>query len=110
MKTNALSQHITFEPNLINGWVRDNADVANVIKVLPGSDFSDFSQLPCPDDWALVKLDKPLGETYGTIAWTPVPIDVLVNNPERFALVGYSFNVNNGDTASVYIGCSILSE
>jgi len=110
IQTNELSQHITFEPNLINGWVRDDADVANVIKVLPGSDFGDFSQLPYPDDWALIKLDKPLGETYGTIAWTPVPIDILVGNPEHFALVGYSSDVDNGNTASVHMGCSILSE
>jgi V8-like Glu-specific endopeptidase len=110
IKTNELSQQITFEPNLINGRVRDDTDVANVIKVFPGSDFSDLSQLPHPDDWALLKLDKSLGQTYGTIAWTPVPIDILASNPERLALIGYSFDVDNGDTASVHMGCSILSE
>jgi V8-like Glu-specific endopeptidase len=109
-QTNELSQQISFEPNLINGRLRDDADVAKVTQVLPGSDFDDFSHLPNPDDWALLKLDKSLGETYGTIAWTPVPIDVLVDNPERFALVGYSFDVDNGETASVHMGCSILSE
>jgi V8-like Glu-specific endopeptidase len=107
---NELSQQIFFEPNLINGQLQNEGDRAAAVSVFPGSDFSQVIPLPNPNDWALVELNQPLGDKYGTIDWEPLPINVLVNNPQRLVLAGYSFDVDDGNTASVHVGCSILAE
>jgi len=109
-ETHQFSRQIFFEPNLVNGRVQDNDDVATVIKVMAGTDFSDDPVPPNINDWALVKLNKSLGEVYGTLEWEPLPTTVLMNNPSKFILIGYSGDINDGNTASVHDGCSILDE
>ncbi|NJL85589.1 MAG: hypothetical protein HC886_05825 [Leptolyngbyaceae cyanobacterium SM1_1_3] len=44
-----------------------------------GTDFADGSD-PDPNDWALVKLDRPLGDRYGTLQWQALPANVLLNS------------------------------
>jgi V8-like Glu-specific endopeptidase len=112
--THQVKQNITFKPNLINGFVADEADIANVVDILYGTDFSDLDTIPHPNDWAFVKLDRPLGNTYGTLAWTPLSVSELVHtHGEALILVGYSGDFpayNPGNTAGVHDGCSVLGE
>jgi V8-like Glu-specific endopeptidase len=113
-ETHQLKAQTIFKPNLINNRVRDEADIAAVIDVIRGTDFRDGDRVPHPDDWAFLKLDKPLGEKYGTIAWQPLSVSTLVREHEgRLTLVGYSGDFpasNPASTAGVHEGCSILGE
>jgi len=113
-ETGEYSQRIVFLPNLVNGRLTNNDDVAAVTGVLVGTDFAEPGS-PNPDDWALMSIDKPLGETYGTIGLAPLPTEVLVNEPyaEQLILVGYSGDFpadNPGQTASAHKDCSIVAE
>lgn len=109
--TQTVYQNIRFAPNLINGRLKDEGDRANVVDLWSGTDFSDQDQPPHPDDWAFLKLDKPLGEKYGTIGWQSFPVPVLIENPEQFIMVGYSGDFptdSPGETAGAHEACSIL--
>jgi V8-like Glu-specific endopeptidase len=102
-----------FKPNLVNGRLQDEADVATVIAYIEGTDFQGNNAVLHPDDWAFLKLDKPLGEKYGTISWASLSLADLIGNPEQYIMVGYSgdFPDNNpGATASAHVGCSILGD
>jgi protease YdgD len=113
-ETHTAIADVTFKPNLINGRVADDADVANVVDVIYGTDFRDSDAVPHPNDWAFVKLDRPLGETYGTLAWTSLTVSELLRTYDgELILAGYSgdFPTNRpGRTAGVHDGCSILGE
>jgi protease YdgD len=111
--TGEYSQRIVFLPNLVNGRLTNNDDVAAVTGVLLGTDFAE-DRSPEPDDWALMSIDKPLGQTYGTIGLAPLPSEVLINDfAETLIMVGYSGDFpaeNPGQTASAHKGCSIVEE
>ena len=111
--TGEYSQRIVFLPNLVNGRLTNNDDAAAVTGVLLGTDFAE-DRSPEPDDWALMSIEKPLGETYGTIGLAPLPSEVLINDfAETLIMVGYSGDFpaeNPGQTASAHKGCSIVAE
>jgi V8-like Glu-specific endopeptidase len=110
-KTRRPHQNIRFAPNLIGGRLKNEADRATAIDGFVGTDFSDRPTPPHPDDWAFLKLDQPLGEKYGTIGWLAADVANLIENPERYIMVGYSGDFprdNPGATASAHQGCSIL--
>jgi protease YdgD len=111
---------LTFFPNLINGSATDSA---RVIYIVYGTDFRDSSRYPNahPQDWAMLKIDKPLGKTYGTIGLKALPLNLVKKNPKKFVLAGYSGDFPNaqkypnltagpGLTAGVHEGCSIIGE
>jgi protease YdgD len=111
-QTGQVSNRIWFQPNLIYGTLQDEADLAFVEEYFVGTDFSDY-QGAHPNDWAILRLDRPLGNKYGTLPWTSIPTRILRQNQGQFALIGYSgdFPENApGDTAGVHIGCSIVGE
>ncbi len=111
-KTHQPSPTIAFEPNLIDGTLKEEGDRAWVVEGVYGTDFKEDS-FPNPDDWAILKIDRPLGEKYGTLRWQPVATTLLVQNPGNFIMVGYSgdFPQNKpGETASAHMGCSIVGE
>jgi V8-like Glu-specific endopeptidase len=113
-KTGQVARNIRFRPNLINGQVANANDIANVTTLLVGTDFAD-GRIVNPDDWALIAIDKPLGQKYGTLTMTPVSTTALANFPflERLVMVGYSGDIpanNPGQTASAHVGCSIVEE
>lgn len=114
---------LQFEPNLVNGYLQDPNDKAQIIGGTIGTDFQGDTEPPHPHDWAIVKLDKPLGKKYGTIAIKPLPIAVLRQNPKKLIQIGYSFDFPNprksafrglsagpGKTAGVHDGCSITKQ
>lgn len=100
---------IRFRPNLILDYSPDEAFVE---EVKFGTNFSS-GQIADPNDWALLKLDKPLGDKYGYFGWISPEFSVIQSLEEKLALAGYSGDFPQkfpGETASVHIGCSILGE
>lgn len=119
-ETGKVARKMQFMPNLIDGDF-DNADVAQVEAYYVGTNFRDGKE---PSDWALLKLDKPLGKKYGYLGWKSLPASTLIKTPKQMALVGYSadfpktaksfpglvFKAGPGMTASVHKGCSIVGK
>ena len=121
--THKLSQAIAFKPNLINGQVRNKNDIAYATFVKYGTDFKTREFADYIDDWAIIKIDKPLGKKYGSIPLKSLPSFDLVGDTRKFALVGYSsdfpnpnidkykeFTAGESETAGVHLGCSILRQ
>ncbi|MEH2347332.1 MAG: trypsin-like serine protease [Nostoc sp.] len=117
--TGKLSQQILFLPNVIDGQVNVK-DVATVEQVIYGTDFKDGGKLN-PNDWALMKINKPLGRKYGYLGTKALPSATLIRNQKRLFFVGYSgdfptvkyqqyFTAGTGWTASFQAGCSIVQE
>lgn len=113
-ETHQVRQAITFKPNLVYGQVNSATDVAMVIDVVFGTNFRDSAAAPHPNDWAFAKLDRPLGNKYGTLAWTPLSVSQLVRNyRDRLTMAGYSGDFpayGPGRTAGVHRGCNVLGE
>jgi V8-like Glu-specific endopeptidase len=122
-ETRKLSQKIAFLPNVINGKVANQADVAEVINVMYGTDFGGSALENQTNDWALLKLDKPIGLKYGYLGWKSLSSATLTKNKNAYIFVGYSgdfpdtskknyqfFTAGQGWTASVQDGCSIVRE
>jgi len=116
-KTAKLSTRIQFIPNVID---KNYQDVGEVEQVYYGTDFKQSSDIS-PNDWAILKLNKPLGRKYGHLGWKSIPTATLIRNKQAFFFVGYSgdfptgqyqqyFSAGPGWTASYEKGCSIVSE
>lgn len=105
---------VTFKPSMIEGVSLDEANVTSYEYGTnnPGAEAA--------NDWALLKLDQPLGDIYGYMGWQTLDFsneDVLTNTAEKVLLAGYSgdFPTENfrefgeaGETAGVHVGCSVL--
>ncbi len=120
-ETKKVSKAITFLPNLVNGVVKSKNDVAYATNVYYGTDFKNGDLADYANDWAILKLNKPIGQKYGYLGWKSLPSSSLVGNTKKFALVGYSGDFPNpkiyeklaltaGEsmTAGVHLKCSIL--
>lgn len=118
--TGKLSQQILFLPNVIDRKVQDVKDVAYVEQVIYGTDFRDGATLN-PNDWAVMKINKPLSRKYGYLGIKSLPSSTLIRNQKRYFFVGYSgdfptpeyqkyFSAGPGWTASFEAGCSIVKE
>ncbi len=59
-------------------------------------------------DWALLRLDKRLGDTQGWFGVKTVPIDEM--KTILATQVGYSGDFRNAETAGAHVNCSILQE
>lgn len=119
-ETGKLSQRIQYLPNVIDGQVQDTRDVAEVVDVVYGTNFKDGAKLDA-NDWAVMKINKPLGRKYGYLGVKSVASSTLVRNQKKYFFVGYSgdfpgtkyqqyFTAGAGWTASFQAGCSILKE
>lgn len=122
-ETRQLSQKVLFSPNVINGKPADPSDVAQVKRVVYGTDFSGSGLENQTNDWALLQLDKPIGLKYGYLGWKALPSSTFTKNQKQYVFVGYSgdfpdnkrkgyefFTAGPGSTASVQVGCSIVKE
>ncbi|BAY33855.1 glutamyl endopeptidase [Nostoc carneum NIES-2107] len=122
-ETHQLSKKILFLPNVINGEVSNERDIATVEQVIYGTDFSGDSTINQTHDWAIMKIDKPLGRKYGYLGWKSLPASALIKNKEKLFFVGYSGDFPNpekkgyefltagkGWTAGFQAGCSIVKE
>ena len=116
-ETGKLSTKIEFMPNVIDKNYQDKAQVEQVIY---GTDFkNDPNRMS--NDWAIMKINQPLGRKYGYLGWKSLPSDVLTRNKKAFFFVGYSgdfptqkykkyFTAGAGWTASYEANCSITAE
>jgi len=115
--TGKLSTKILFFPNVID---KNYQDIAEVEQVYYGTDFKKSSELN-PNDWAILKLNQPLGRKYGYLGWKSLSSANLIRNQKAFFFVGYSgdfpndsyqkyFSAGPGWTASFEEKCSIVAE
>ncbi|MBW4476734.1 MAG: trypsin-like serine protease [Tolypothrix brevis GSE-NOS-MK-07-07A] len=122
-KTHKLSKKVVFLPNVINGELQDDNDAALAEKILYGTDFTNDAVTNQTNDWALIQLNKPIGQKYGYLGWKSLPSSTLVKNQKKFIFVGYSADFPNpkkpkyeflsagsGWTASFQDKCSIIQE
>jgi len=120
-ETGKPSRKIAFQPNMVDGSVPDTTDVAQVETYHAGTNFRDGKE---NSDWALLKIDKPLGKKYGYLGWKNLPSTQLIKKPKQMALIGYSadfpkspksipglvLKAGPGMTAGVHRGCSVLKK
>ncbi|MBD2195110.1 MULTISPECIES: trypsin-like serine peptidase [Calothrix] len=122
-ETHQLSQKILFKPNVVNGAVSNRRDVAQAVQVIYGTNFTGNDYSNQVNDWAVMKIDKPLGRKYGYLGWKSLSPQTLINNKEKLFFVGYSGDFPNptkkgyeyltagpGYTAGFQAGCSIVKE
>jgi V8-like Glu-specific endopeptidase len=92
---------ITFYPNLIAGR---SAKTAKALRAWVGAfNHGKYRE----DDWALILIDQPLGDTYGFLGYQPV--DFTNWNPlsHSFFLPGYAGDFRGGNTAGVDPSCRV---
>ncbi|MFK8184515.1 MAG: serine protease [Phormidesmis sp.] len=105
---------LVFKPSLINN---SSPDEATVIDVKTGWQIDEYA----PDqDWALMKIDAPLGDRYGYLGWRSLDFsnaNILEAISEKINLIGYSGDFptdslreygQSAATAGVDRTCSIL--
>jgi protease YdgD len=114
---------LVFIPNMIEGYFAET-DVATVLP--------DFvygwanGEESVEADWAVVRIDQNLGDTYGYLGWNAVDFDdpeVQAFLHENVNVMGYSGDFPNadqkekwalegeaGETAGVHLGCSIEAD
>ncbi|MBW4561139.1 MAG: trypsin-like peptidase domain-containing protein [Mojavia pulchra JT2-VF2] len=122
-ETHQLSKKIQFLPNVINGVVSNERDVASAEQVIYGTDFTGDSTTDQINDWAIIKIDKPLGRKYGYLGWKSLPASAFTENQKKLFFVGYSgdypdpkkkdyefLDAGQGWTAGFQAGCSIVGE
>lgn len=105
---------MVFKASMING---ESLDEANVISYSAG--WTSEYQSPI-DDWAVLKLDKPLGDYYGYMGWRSLDFtnpNVLSEAIEKVHLLGYAGDFptpalsslgNPTETAGVDLACSVV--
>ena len=108
------TQTVLFRPNLVRGRTEAQAQVIDVA----------YGDSPytgeAADDWALLKLDQPLGEDYGYLGWRTLDLAdqaVLDQLAGKISIVGYAGDFPTesmivfgepGETAGLSDGCSLL--
>ena len=113
--SNPSAAQLLFRPSLIKNT---SIDQARVIDYQYGT--TDPRSANPADDWAILKLDKPLGDLYGYLGWRDLNFSrksVLAKSRKRLTLVGYAEDYpkskdafelgNSGETAGMHRGCSI---
>ncbi len=122
--THKVSRSITFKPNLVNGALKDTTDIGIVEAYHYGTDFKEEGDTLDVNDWAVLKIDKPLGEKYGYLGWKAPALADFNQHTKKLALVGYSadfprssksypgleLTAGPGLTAGVHRGCSVVGE
>ena len=88
----------TFSVGVVNGKARDSA---NMIKFWWGTTDPDNDRR---HDWALILLDKPLGDKYG---WMGVASEDDARKYKTVAVAGYSADRFEGNTATIDLHCHI---
>lgn len=99
-------RNITFAPNYKNGQA---PETARGILYWWGTDNPDENRRA---DWAIIRLERPLGDRYGWFGYQPLNYQELKGKTVNYA--GYSSfgdekrqEFINGETAQVHIGCRV---
>ncbi|MGD1903751.1 MAG: trypsin-like serine peptidase [Geitlerinemataceae cyanobacterium] len=112
IRTGRLSPaELVFRPNMIRG---QSSDRTNATVLDYGTNFADGKTA---DDWALLRIEDPLGDYYGEVGWLASELDrpqVLATLNEKLHLAGYSGDFPSGvpgyepgETPGVHTNCSI---
>ncbi|MFN6517133.1 MAG: trypsin-like serine peptidase [Nostoc sp. CreGUA01] len=130
-ETYQLNKELQFIPNVINGKSQSPGDIGkvqNIAKnVLYGTDFKNggFDNINNQsNDWALMRINQPLGRKYGHLGWKSVPSSILIKQKQgKLFFVGYSgdfpdptkegyesYTAGKGLTAGYEDDCSIVGE
>lgn len=112
-----------FQPNLIDGILTNPADEAFAVEAVYGTDFPNGSNQADSNDWAVLKLNQPLGRKYGYLGWKSLASSALIKNPKLLSLIGYSgdfptesiakkmkLTAGPGLTPGVHQKCSVVAE
>ncbi|CAF0936297.1 unnamed protein product [Adineta steineri] len=102
-KTHALStKSLYFYANMIDGKSSHQAFVSHIWwgTTDPNTNRN--------KDWALLRLDKKLGDTQGWLGVRMLSTNTMITTPGT--LVGYSADFRNSKTAGAHIGCSITKQ
>lgn len=91
------SEPISFLPNYIDGRAEDSSSVSQVW--WGTRDPNSYRG----NDWAILKLTKNLGETYG---WLGALNNDIASFPDQLTVAGYSSDFKNGRTAGVHHNCN----
>lgn len=90
----------TFSPSFQNG---QSVHTARIIRIWYGTKNPKAEPW---DDFALAKLDSPLGEIYGTLPIANSNGSLIeIYGPQIVTLPGYSGDYLNAQTAGVHVGC-----
>ncbi|MBN3938875.1 trypsin-like peptidase domain-containing protein [Nostoc sp. NMS9] len=130
-ETHQLSKELRFIPNVINGKLQSQEDIAKVQNVTKnvwyGTDFKNggFDNVKNQSkDWALIRINQPLARKYGRLGWKSVPSSTLIKQKQdKLFFVGYSgdypdptkegyesYTAGKGWTAGYEDNCSIVGE
>ena len=97
---------VTFAPNYRNGQA---PETVRGINYWWGTSDADQNRRA---DWALIRLERPIGDRYGWFDWQPVNYQELQGRTVTY--VGYSTfgdetvqEFINGETAQVHVGCRV---
>jgi V8-like Glu-specific endopeptidase len=122
---------ITFYPNIVDGRLADRNDIARVTEVITGTQFAEsaayrakypgwrgISVHDSAQDWAVLKIDKPLGTKYGHWQWRSLPATELIGDRKnKLSIAGYPYDFSasgdpatRGNTLAIQEGCSIVKE
>ncbi len=119
----SISDRLVFKPNLVNG--RSQSLLSPPIQDRAVIDSFEYgTETPLEDsinDWALLKLNQPLGETYGYLGWRVQDFSneqIHAAFGSQIILPGYSGDYpteglqeslgESMNTAAVHVGCSVL--
>lgn len=108
-----LADQIRFKPAMIeNTW--NQLDTATVVSYEVGENYLNGN---AADDWAILKLNQPLGDFYGYMGWRTLDFSndaIKANFDGQIRLAGYSGDFPKdvpealqGATMGVHVGCSI---
>jgi V8-like Glu-specific endopeptidase len=87
---------------------RAAADSARVIRCWLGSDAPD-QEPNVHADWAILQIDRKLGDSYGTLAVEDVEAAALAADHRPFCLVAYDRDFRAGRVASWQTGCEFVA-
>jgi len=99
---------LRFRPNLIDNRSRTSA-FARRVRYGDNGERGFFGE----NDWALIRLDQPLGRQQGTLGWRNLSTESLRRLVGKVQLAGYSADFppdHPGKTAGVDRECSILGD
>ncbi|MCX6118369.1 MAG: trypsin-like peptidase domain-containing protein [Proteobacteria bacterium] len=101
-KTGALHANLgEFLPNTINGR---SVQRSGFVHAWWGTKDPDNHR---GSDWAILKLTKPLGETYGWLGVKPTEVSTF---PNQMTLAGYSGDYRQGLTAGIHHNCDVKAK
>jgi protease YdgD len=87
-KTKAVVRELSFQPNCVEGKFKDPARPVQYW----------YGDRKHGEDWAMIQIDKPLGDTYG---WLGVRATDAYSFPAESAVVGYADDFREAKTASM---------